>query len=158
MKKGSLLLLAGLVLSCYAYADQSSSIDTWGPYYCTSCRLATPMPDNPTLAYILTMERNNYPGIGQFFYKSTGDKYVICNDSYCADYVRTDSGDFEGGNVRRQENAGGSAGGGNENTPGSGGGYGGGGCVGSCGAGPGNAGGGTVAVGGTERLPPTQEN
>lgn len=122
--KGALLLIVLLFVGA-AYADRTGSPDIWGPYLCTACTLGTPMPDAGTQAYISTMEQYNYPGLPFIAdgYKDPGDKYIICNGSYCATYTRTDSGGFLGGDVTPQQDAGGGGdGGGTAYTPGDGGG------------------------------------
>ncbi|HEY5849746.1 MAG TPA: hypothetical protein VIT62_03115 [Lysobacter sp.] len=85
-----------------------------------------------------------------------GNTYIICNGAACGYYRVTDSGDFHGDKVVKQEftnppATGGGGGGAGGVSRGSGGGSG---CVGSCGSGPGNAGGGTVIIGDDEKLPP----
>ena len=105
----SCVVALALVAWCYhAYAGIESDKETWGPYSCPSCTLATPMADRGTQAFIATMEASNYPGVGMLLYRGTGDQHIISNDSYCATYTRTDSEDrFVGGNVvERREHTG----------------------------------------------------
>jgi hypothetical protein len=120
----ALLLIAGFVAG-NTFAGSESSPDVWGPYVCTNCWLGTPVMDPNTRAFIDARESENYPGVGQFIYKDTGDKYIVCNYSNCVTYVRTDSGHFLGGEATpREAHTGGGEfggiGGGGGGAPGSG--------------------------------------
>lgn len=90
----------------------------YGPYVCTACQIATPLPDAATRAYIDSIRTL----VEIPFIERT---WIICNASYCADYTPTD-GDrwfentYEGRNRERRESGGGGreGGGGGGSSPG----------------------------------------
>ena len=91
----------------------------YGPYVCiSSCNIGTPAPDPSTFAYITSID-NAYARDNPEYAKTVGDKFIICNMSYCATYTRTSSiTQFLGSNVVPQQNAGGGGGGGGTGTGG----------------------------------------
>lgn len=113
----------------------------YGPYDCGSaCTGGYPSPDAGTRAYIQSMNAALERG-GEYI-ELVGDKFTICNGTYCITYTRTSDGRFLGENVQPQVNYGGGGGGGGGE------GGGGGGPVGDpfVGRGGGSGGSGTVIV------------
>lgn len=170
----AVVLAAGVV----AAGASLASPNRYGPVPSDGCRLAYPMPDAIAKVFIQAyVKKLAAPGwLGSPNHNVfTGDTIVICNGSLCVDYVKSDTGDWEGTSPRQQVipprpggGGGGGQGGGN-NRPGGGysgpiGGGGGGGGTGTgtvtvgspVGAGNGS---GSVTVGAPQPDgPPTHEN
>lgn len=149
------VLLLGLVVAIGAVVSGTliagSNITnlpgSYGPYSCIgSCELRNPIPDQPTLEYIRSMDGSHFGYIPNYK-RVVGDRFMICNADWCVPYFRTDSMDhYSGGNPipvsapGGDPNVGGGGEGGGASNPGGGGGY-------SGPIGGGYGGGGTVDVG-----------
>lgn len=106
----------------------------YGAYTCTSCKLASPGPDDPTLAYIRTMDHHLQSASD--YTQISGDVFMVCNSSACVKYTRSSDMENYFGGLRNPVEGGG--GGGGDGPPSGGGAPGGGG---------GSGGGGVVIVG-----------
>lgn len=140
--------LAGAITAGGIFASQNR----YGPITCTACGLGYPSVDGTTAAFISTyVKEMQQPGFWgpPNFNILVGDVIVICNGSRCVDYVKNDSGDWEGTQPRDQVSPpapGGGVGSGNGNPGGGGSGY----------TGPISGGGGSVSVGAPESQKPTR--
>lgn len=121
------ILVAGLTAAGGIFANQNR----YGPLTCTSCGLGYPPVDGTTGVFISTyVNKLKAPGVlgPPNFNVFVGDVIVICNGSRCVDYVKNESGDWEGTNPRNQVSKppgrpGGGGGGGVGGGGGGGGGY-----------------------------------
>lgn len=143
VKVGLGIAVIGAAIGIYQLTAAEPGNRVFGPYVCSACRIDVPVPDNATAAYINKMDNG-----GGIFNPGNlnlhiGDKVMMCNGSYCATYVYSDSRNFyaEKRTERTKSGGGGGGGTGSGNGPGTGpgtggsGGGGGGGCFGKCGEG-----------------------
>lgn len=95
------IFVAGLTAAGAIFANQNR----YGPLTCTSCGLGYPPVDGTTGVFISTyVKKLKTPGLlgSPNFNVFVGDVIVICNGSRCVDYVKNESGDWEGTNPRNQ--------------------------------------------------------
>lgn len=92
----SVFTASALTLTGVAYSLPGlGGTQTYGPWSCTSCTVASPMPDAASRAYIqsrLTSYQQGYT----FFKFAPGDKIVVCNAQACTTYEVTDTRDYLG--------------------------------------------------------------
>jgi hypothetical protein len=124
-------IAAGFVAAGLTVAAEWIPPRNWGPFNCTTCKVAPYMPDVSTLAFLRDFHTKMGLKGNRLF---INDTITVCAGSFCTTYTLTDSGDFMGSGAKNNTPPGGGGGGAN-NGGGRGGGTnlgGSGGCVGSC--------------------------
>jgi hypothetical protein len=99
-KTGIAVVISGIALTgAIAAGGIFASQNRYGPITCTACGLGYPSVDGTTAAFISTyVKKMQAPSLWgpPNFSVLVGDVIVLCNGSRCVDYVKNDSGDWEG--------------------------------------------------------------